>query len=133
MPLVVGSGNGFYTGRILFRESPAFFASESEVEEKLQKIPAIEEVIVISASGEKHAPIILEAAKKYGKKTFLISSAKESSGKKIADTSSIFPKFREPYTYNTSTYFGYIYGLTDRCDLEKLEMFINNTLAPLLS
>ncbi len=132
MPLVVWSGNGFYTGRILFRWSPAFFASESEVEEKLAKIPAIEEVIVISASGEKHAPLILQAAKDHGKRTYLISSAKESTGKNIADSSYIFPKFREPYTYNTSTYFGYMYGLTDRCDLGQLEVFIETILNPLL-
>lgn len=110
LPLVVGSGNGIATGKILFRNVPAFFASESEVEEKLRNIPSIEEVVVVSASGEKHAPIILELAKKMGKKTFLISSSPSSSAKDIADETFVFPKITEPYTYNTSTYFGYLYG-----------------------
>jgi glucosamine 6-phosphate synthetase-like amidotransferase/phosphosugar isomerase protein len=107
-PLMVGSGNGYYTGRILFRNLGAYFATESEVEKKLENIPSITDVVVVSASGEKHAPIILEAAKKYGKKTFLISSNEKSSGRDMADASIIMPKIREPYTYNTSTYFGYM-------------------------
>jgi hypothetical protein len=104
-PLVVGSNNGYFTGRILFRDAPAYFAVESEVEKKLENIPSITDVVVVSASGEKHAPIILEAAKKHGKRTFLISSSEKSRGRDIADASIVMPKIREPYTYNTSTYF----------------------------
>jgi hypothetical protein len=133
MPLVVWSGNGYITGKILFRSVPAFFASESEIKEKLASLPWIEEVVVISASGEKHAPIILWEAKKHNKKTCLISSNEISSGKEIADTTYVFPKFREPYTYNTSTYFGYLYGLSDRCDLVKLQHFIDDIFTPILS
>lgn len=80
-PLVVGSGNGYYTGRILFRNLGAFFATESEITEKLQRIPSITDVVVVSASGEKHAPIILSIAKEYHKNTFLISSSEVSSGR----------------------------------------------------
>jgi hypothetical protein len=107
-PLVVGSGNGYYTGRILFRNTPAYFAVESEVMKKLENIPSITDVVVVSASGEKHAPIIIENAKKYGKHTFLISSSESSKGRDLADATIIMPKIREPYTYNTSTYFGYM-------------------------
>lgn len=124
LPLVVGSGNGYITGKILFRNTPAFFASESEVEEKLERIPSISEVVVVSASGEKHAPIILNAAKAKDKKTYLISSSRESTGKNIADTTWVFPKITEPYTYNTSTYFGYLYGAELSLNLEKLRDFI---------
>lgn len=124
LPLVVGSGNGYITGKILFRNTSAFFASESEVKEKLEKIPAVLEVVVVSASGEKHAPIILEAAKAKDKKTYLISSSQESTGKRIADTTWVFPKIAEPYTYNTSTYFGYLYGAEPSLNLEKLQDFI---------
>lgn len=124
IPLVVGSGNGDKTGRILFRNTKAFFATESEVTEKLANIPSITDVVVVSASGEKHAPIILRAAKEAGKKTFLISSSEVSSGRDLADTSYIFPKIAEPYTYNTSTYFGYLYGAESGLDLEKLRDFI---------
>ena len=127
-PLVVGSGNGIATGKILFRNVPAFFASESEVEEKLRNIPSIEEVVVVSASGEKHAPIILELAKKAGKKTFLISSSATSSARTITDTSFVFLKNTEPYTYNTSTYFGYLYGAEENLNLRDLETFLKNDL-----
>ena len=127
-PLVVGSGNGYYTGRILFRDVGAYFAVESEVERKLENIPSITDVVVVSASGEKHAPMILEAAKKHGKKTFLISSSESSSGRTLADESIIMPKIREPYTYNTSTYFGYILAEDPTLDLLELEIFLRETL-----
>ena len=123
-PLVVWSGNGYYTGRILFRNSPAYFAVEAEVEKKLQNITSITDVVVVSASGEKHAPIILEAAKKHGKKTFLISSSQKSTGRDLADGSIIMPKIREPYTYNTSTYFGYMLAETPDLDLLWLREFL---------
>lgn len=123
-PLVVGSGNGYHTGRILFRNSPAYFASEAEVEKKLANIPSITDVVVVSASGEKHAPIILNIAKKYKKNTFLISSSEKSLGREITDKNIIMPKIREPYTYNTSTYFGYLYSEDTSLDLRKLEGFL---------
>ena len=123
-PLVVGSNNGYYTGRILFRDVGAYFAVESEVERKLENITSITDVVVVSASGEKHAPMILNAAKKYGKKTFLISSSESSSGRTLADKSIIMPKIREPYTYNTSTYFGYMLAETPELELVKLREFL---------
>jgi glucosamine 6-phosphate synthetase-like amidotransferase/phosphosugar isomerase protein len=116
-PLVVGSGNGYYTGWILFRNIGAFFATESEVESKLANIDAITDVVVISASGEKHAPIILSTAKEYQKNTLLISSSTQSSGRDIADHTIVMPKIREPYTYNTSTYFGYMLAEAPDLDL----------------
>ena len=61
-PLVVGSGNGYYTGRIIFRNSPAYFAVEAEVQGKLENITSVTDVVVVSASGEKHAPIIVDVA-----------------------------------------------------------------------
>jgi hypothetical protein len=87
---------------------------------------------VISASGEKHAPIILEAAKRYGKQTFLISSSEKSTGRSIADGSIIMPKIREPYTYNTSTYFGYMLAETPDLDLLALKTFLIENLSDTL-
>ncbi|NRH20949.1 hypothetical protein HOO68_02815 [Candidatus Gracilibacteria bacterium] len=132
-PIVVGSGNGYYTGRILFRNLGAFFATESEIEQKLSNIPSITDVVVISASGEKHAPIILDTAKKYQKNTFLISSSEQSSGRTKADDSLVMPKIEEPYTYNTSTYFGYIFAENPTLDLAALKTFITKTLEETLS
>ena len=127
-PLVVGSGNGYYTGRILFRNLGAFFATESEVEAKLANIDSITDVVVISASGEKHAPIILNTAKQYQKNTLLVSSSIQSSGRDIAGHTIVMPRVREPYTYNTSTYFGYMLAETPDLDLMKLRGFITDTL-----
>ena len=127
-PIVVGSGNGYYTGSILFRNLGAFFATESEIEAKLANIPAITDVVVVSASGEKHAPIILNAAKKYNKNTLLISSSERSSGRDIADQSIVMPKIEEPYTYNTSTYFGYMLAEDPSLDMSQLEKFVTTTL-----
>lgn len=132
-PLVVWSGNGYYTGRILFRHLGAFFATESEVESKLKNISSITDVVVVSASGEKHAPIILNTAKDAGKQTLLISSSEKSSGREIAESSIIMPKIREPYTYNTSTYFGYMLAGTPDLDLVKLRDFIMGELTDALS
>jgi hypothetical protein len=132
-PLVVGSGNGYYTGRIIFRNSPAYFGVEAEVQWKLENIASITDVVVVSASGEKHAPIILEVAKKMGKQTCLISSSEKSSGREIADTSIIMPKVREPYTYNTSTYFGYMLAENPDIDLEAFESFLTWRFHTLLS
>lgn len=127
-PIVVWSGNGYYTGRILFRNLGAFFATESEIEAKLENIWAITDVVVVSASGEKHAPIILGAAKNHNKHTFLISSSEKSSGRDIADASIVMPKIEEPYTYNTSTYFGYMLAEDPSLDMNELEKFITGTL-----
>jgi hypothetical protein len=84
--------------------------------------------VVVSASGEKHAPIILNAAKKHNKNTFLISSSEKSSGRNIANQSIVMPKIEEPYTYNTSTYFGYMLAENPTLDLTALEKFITETL-----
>lgn len=116
-PLVVGSGNAEATGRIMFDTKDAVFASESNYETKLATIKGIDGVVVISASGAKHAPGIVKRAKESGKAVTLITTTKESEAEKLLDLSSsdavyCFPKNREPYTYNTSTYLGMVLGVT---------------------
>ncbi|MCX6754756.1 MAG: hypothetical protein NTU81_02940 [Candidatus Nomurabacteria bacterium] len=113
-PLIIGSGNAEATGRIIFEEKDAIFASESNYEQKLENIKTIDSVIVISASGGKHAPIIAKRAKELGKRVVLITNNKDAEAIKFVDSKDvfIFPKNREPYTYNTSTYMGMILGKT---------------------
>ena len=127
-PLVVGSGNAEATGRIIFEDFDAIFASESNYEQKLKNIKNIDGVVLISASGEKHAPVIAKTAQKYGKHITLITNNPNSStGKEFTGKSNyneyIFPKNREPYTYNTSTYMGMILGHTKE-DPAKIYKFI---------
>jgi hypothetical protein len=115
-PLVVGSGNAEATGRILFSETDAIFASESSVDDKLGHIQDIDEVVVVSASGGKHAPILARKARDAGKHVTLITNTPNSPAQKELNdtelTALIYPKNREPYTYNTSTYMSMMLGLT---------------------
>ena len=74
-PLIVGSGNAEATGRIIFDKIDAVFASESSFESKLKNIPSIDGVVIISASGEKHAPIIAKVARGMNKPVTLITNS----------------------------------------------------------
>ncbi|MCI0566344.1 hypothetical protein L0Y46_04085, partial [bacterium] len=127
-PIVIGSGNAEAAGRIIFEDRDAVFASESNYEEKLKKSQSIDGVVVVSASGEKHAPIIERCAKQYGKHITLITNRLHSSAERELDHEHsydeyVFPKNREPYTYNTSTYMGMILGKTDE-DARSIQNFI---------
>ena len=130
-PLVVGSGNGAATGKILFRDKDAVFADESTFESKLKKIKSIDGVILVSASGGKHAPIIAKVSKKYKKKVTLITNNKNAEANKFSDKVYLFPKNREPYTYNTSTYMGPILGMTKE-DPKKILNFVKKLNIPSL-
>lgn len=127
-PLVVGSGNAGVTGKIMFENKDAIFASESNFEFELKTIKNIDGVVLISASGEKHAPVIAKMSKKQKKKVILITNNPESEAVKFSDQIFLFPKQREPYTYNTSTYLGMILGHT-REDPKKIYNFIKKNLS----
>lgn len=124
-PLIVGSGNAEATGKILFEDKDAIFASESNFEEKLKKINLIDGIVLISASGGKHAPIIAKTAKKIGKKVVLITNNQNALAKEYSDRVFVFPKQREPYTYNTSTYIGMILGKTHENPREIYDFIIS--------
>jgi len=127
-PLVVGSGNAAATGEIIFQDYDAVFADESSYENKLKKIKSIDGVVLVSASGGKHAPIIAKKAKKYKKKVTLITNNHEAPARKFADKTYVFPKNREPYTYNTSTYMGMVLGKTHE-DAKTILEFVNDKIA----
>ncbi len=115
---VVGSGNAYNTGKIIFKGQPAIFASESDFLEKLSayksliKSGVIKEALIISASGEKDATWEIAAAKKSGLKTTLMTCSPQSSGAKIADLVIPYRKIAEPQTYNISTYLGMIMSIS---------------------
>ena len=130
-PLVVGSGNAEATGRILFAETDAIFASESSVDDKLGHIDTIDEVVVVSASGGKHAPILARKARDAGKHVTLITNTPNSPAQQELSedeiTALVYPKNREPYTYNTSTYMSMMMGLT-REDPAAIKRFIEEQI-----
>jgi len=107
-PLVVGSGNAAATGRIVFADKDAVFADESTYLDKLQAISTIDGVVLFSASGGKHAPIIAKTVKQKGLHVMLFTCNPSSSAGPDVDESYVFPSRPEPYTYNTSTYMSMI-------------------------
>ncbi|OIO31591.1 MAG: hypothetical protein COZ49_02970 [Candidatus Yonathbacteria bacterium CG_4_10_14_3_um_filter_47_65] len=131
-PLVVGSGNAEATGRIIFDDTDAVFASESNFESKLKHIPDIDGVVLISASGGKHAPIIAKRANELGKRVTLVTNNSDAPAKEFVKNESVFvfPKNREPYTYNTSTYMGMILGKTQE-DPKSIQQFIQERIGAL--
>lgn len=109
-PLVVGSGNAASTGRIIFNQSDAVFANESSYLSALNRVGDIDGAVIISASGGKHAIAIAKTLKEKGLPTVLFTNNPDAPAAKYFDEDSvrIFPKNREPYTYNTSTYLGMV-------------------------
>ena len=130
-PLVVGSGNAEATGKILFHDKDAIFANESNLKTKI-KTKGIDGIVIISASGSKHAPIIAKKAKQHKKHITLITTKDHSQTEKYLDKKHshdefIFPRQREPYTYNTSTYLGMILGKTKE-NPKEIYNFIKNKI-----
>lgn len=118
LPFVVGSGNAYNTGLILFASKAALFADESNFKqlitafEKAMESKLITQAVVISASGSKDSVWEIELAKKYGLTTTLLTTKGQSDGAKVADEVLVYKSIDEPYTYNTSTYMGMILSAT---------------------
>ena len=113
-PLVIGSGNAYNTGIILFAGQPALFANESNLKEiiknyaELFKKKIIKDAIIISASGAKDSVWEIKTAKKLKLKTLLLTCEANSPAADIADKVITYRKLAEPYSYNVSTYLGMI-------------------------
>jgi len=135
LPFVVGSGNAYNTGTILFSGKAAVFADESNFERLLVsykdviKKGMIREAVVISASGEKDSVWEIEHARKAGLHTVLLTTKENSGAAKIADEKFIYQSIAEPYTYNVSTYLGMILSATHENPKDVLD-FIKNIKLP---
>lgn len=118
LPLVVGSGNAYNTGLILFSDKAAIFADESNFRKLVDAFKEainkglITQAVVISASGGKDSVWEIELAKQHGLKTTLLTTKKDSNAAKIADKVLVYSSIDEPYTYNVSTYMGMILSAT---------------------
>ena len=132
-PLIAGSGNAIVTAQIIFSWIDAIFCDETNFDSAIQK--DIDWVIILSASGEKHAPIFAENSQKLWFETYLITCSNNSSAEKIIweKHTIITPKNREPYTYNTSTYMGWVLANTwenpqeiYKYIQEKIDPIVNN-------
>jgi hypothetical protein len=115
-PLVVGSGNAYNTGQVIWGDRPALVTNESNFSEILKsyqpliKNHTLKQAIVISASGEKDSVWEVKAAQKAGLTTTLLTCSPGSAAAQLADKVLVYKKLPEPYTYNTSTYLGIIMG-----------------------
>lgn len=118
LPFVVGSGNAYNTGLILFSRNAAIFADESNFKQAIVSYEnvigkgLIRDAVVISASGGKDSVWELELAKQYKLATTLLTTKEQSDAAKIADNVLVYQSISEPYTYNTSTYMGMILSST---------------------
>lgn len=134
-PFVVGSGNAYHTGAILFSGRSAIFADESNFRTLVDAYaPAIKqglisEAVIISASGEKDSVWELEVAKKHGLSTTLLTCKPNSSATKIADETLAYRTIDEPYTYNVSSYLGMILSATNE-DPKDIKSFIESLTLP---
>lgn len=135
LPFVVGSGNAYNTGLIIFSQKAAIFADESNFK---QLIPAFEKAIhdklitqavIISASGGKDSVWEIELAKKYSLHTTLLTTKGQSDAAKIADKVYVYQSIAEPYTYNTSTYMGMILSVTNE-NPQEIKKYIESLTFP---
>lgn len=131
-PLVIGSVNAFFTGKILFNKLSAVFANESDYKNKIKANPDIDGCILISASGAKHAIPMAKFLKTKKIATKLLTNNPDAPAKKYIDADNffVFPKNREPYTYNTSTYMGIILGHTKE-NPKAIKEFILKSVKPI--
>lgn len=132
-PLVVGSGNAHLTGQIIFSNQSAYFADESSYQKVLDQADDVDGAVLISASGGKHAVGIAENLKEQGIETTLFTNNKKPAAAAYLDEDKIltFPKNREPYTYNTSTYLSMIFAQTGE-DAAALLNFLESEVKPKL-
>jgi hypothetical protein len=113
-PLVVGSVNALAAGTMAFFDVNAVFADESTFERILARDDSIDGVFLISASGSKHAIKIAQTLRDKNIPCVLITNNPNAPAAAALPLENVvcFPKNREPYSYNTSTYLGMVLAAT---------------------
>jgi len=132
-PLVLGSVNAYMTAQIVFSDTVAVFADEGSYKETFAKSDGIDGCVVFSASGSKHAVAMVNDMLQEGLEVHLVTntSGSPASGLLSDEFVHVFPKNREPYTYNTSTYLSTILGKTNE-DASEIAEFIMKEVSPKL-
>lgn len=127
-PIIAGSGNAKVTSHILFSQSDAIFVDENNYKSAVKRKP--DGAIIFSASGNKHAPIIAKEFLSKKIDTYLVTCNESSEGLKLlGDKKTILTlKNREPYTYNTSTYMGWILAKTREDPKLILDFLLKNVV-----
>ncbi|MCD5381748.1 MAG: hypothetical protein LR017_00350 [Candidatus Pacebacteria bacterium] len=128
--LVVGSGNAGVTGRIIFDGVKALHADEGTYKQILSTAKeSLDSAVLISASGGKHAVEIAEELKRSGLMVHLMTTNSKAEAAVFVDKDRwyTFPKNREPYTYNTSTYMSMLLAKTGESPAAILAFLMEDT------
>lgn len=114
-PIVIGSVNAESTGRIVFNDTNAVFSNESNFEQIIDTVSDIDGAVLISASGSKHSVNIAKRLEELEIPAILFTNNVDAPAGSFIEQGNIkvFPKNREPYTYNTSTYLSMILAKTN--------------------
>lgn len=112
--IVLGSGNALATGKLLFGAS-VVYGNESNFKAALNGASTFSTVTLISASGGKTSLPMVSTALATGAEVRLLTTTKEAPAANELSPKNvvIFPKNREPYTYNTSTYMSMLAGVSE--------------------
>ncbi|MDP2090174.1 MAG: hypothetical protein Q8K30_01130 [Candidatus Gracilibacteria bacterium] len=131
-PLIAGSGNAIVTAKIIFGGIDAIFCDETNFEESINK--DVDGLVILSASGEKHAIVFAKKAIEKGIKAKLLTCSKNSTASKIIgeENTIVTAKNREPYTYNTSTYMGWVIAYTGE-NPSIIKKYIQEYIDPILN
>jgi len=127
---VFGSGNALPTGKVIFANYPAIFSDETNFKETIRKFPNTKKCVVVSASGEKHAPIMIDFLLNKSYDVHLITCSRRSSSADITPRKNVFfcDFIDEPYTYNVSTYIGMM-RFVDNMNLLSLSNYLSSEIA----
>ena len=112
-PLVLGSVGALAASEMIFEGTNAVIADETTYKDIISA-GDFDGAFLLSASGSKHAIEMAEALNERSIQTVLITNNKDAPAKEIVGEvhTHVFPKNREPYTYNTSTYMGMVLSKT---------------------
>lgn len=133
--LVVGSGNGLAAGRIIFADEDTVFADEGQYERTIDEMASIDGAVVVSASGEKDAPEMVEYLDPRTT-TYLLTCREDSTAaqylkERYKGRVVVTPSNEEPITYNTSTYLGMVLAKTQE-DPRAIRAHIEGKVEPLI-
>lgn len=129
-PLILGSGNAIVAARAIFSHTQAVFADESNYESAVFA-GKTDGAYIFSASGSKHAVTFAKALDQKGVPTVLVTNNPKSPAAAAVPNMDVlvFPKNREPYTYNASTYMGMFLSATGESP-SAIKHFILSSVVP---
>lgn len=132
-PLVLGSGNAGVVGRMLFESVDAYFADESTCKRALSQHPDVASAVIVSASGAKDADDMARTLAERQIPTWLLTNNTHAPARECLEPERtfVFPKNREPYTYNVSAYLGMVLAYTHE-DVFGIVQHITDTTAKLV-